>query len=199
MTIFRIALEDLHKADVLKRLVASATHGDVDAFMSSAAQLTWAGGWESALSALIPLGPFSDAVREAFQIAWHGSASQEFGTKRFLTTDLLGKDRLLLDGLSALLPPVSPDPLPQTLYRAQSLRDCRAGHVGPWWTPDRDFALSLWAMTSAPAEHVGRHALLVTEAPATAAVYRAAYDAEVLLDPRRLGTVRMVGTSGPTN
>jgi hypothetical protein len=199
VTIFRIALEDLHKADVLKRLAAGATQGDADAFLGALTQLTWAGAWESAMRALVPLSPVPDAIRDAFQIAWHGSASKEFGTKRFLTVDLLGKDRLLIDGLGALLPPVSPDPLPKTLYRAQSLLDCRAGHVGPWWTPDRDHAVALWVTTSAPVEHVGERVLLATEAPATAAVYRADYDAEVLLDPRRLGTVRVVGTSGPTH
>ncbi|KAB1068552.1 hypothetical protein [Methylobacterium planeticum] len=197
MGVLRLALEDLHHADVLKRLVAGAAQGDVSAFTGAAAQITWAGGWTDALRALVSLGIVPGAIRDAFQAAWHCSASEEFGMKRTLTVDLLGQDRLLVDGLNVLLPPVRPDPMPRTLFQVRSLQDCRAGIVGAWWTPHRDYATALWLTTSEIREHTGERVLLVTEAPATAVVYGTNNGIEVLLDPHRLKTVRVVGQYAP--
>lgn len=192
MNLFRLALEDLHRTDVLKRLVAGAAQGDVDAFMGAAAQLTWAGGWADALRDLVPLGTVPSAIRNAFRDAWYRSATEELGLKRTLTLDLLHQDHLLLDGLALLLP-VPAGPTPSLVYRAQSLRDYRAGRVGCWWTPDREHATSLWSITSGPSEHVGDHVLLEAQAPAGAIVHGTADDIEVVLDPSRLDAIRVVG------
>lgn len=192
MNILRLALEDLHRADVLKRLVAGATAGDVDQFLGAAAQLTWSGGWADALRALVPLEAVPSAIQSAFRAAWQSSAADSLGLKRTLTLDLLGEDHLLADGLALLLPAPA-GPIPTTLYRAQSLRDYSAGRVGCWWTPDREFADALWIGTSGAGEHVGHHVLLATEAPAAAVIHGTVDDLEHCLDPRRLTAVRVIG------
>lgn len=190
MNALRLALEELHRADVLKRLVASATTGDADAFLGAAAQLTWSGGWADALRALVPLGTVPDTIRSAFQNVWDSSVSPEFGLRRTLTIDLLGQDQLLADGLRLLLP--QPVRMPLTLYRLQSLADYRAGRIGAWWDGDRSSALSLWLNTSAACDD-GKIVLLQTEAPAEAIVTGEPDELGVVVDPRRLGSVRAVG------
>lgn len=192
MNALRLALEELHRADVLKRLVAGATTGNTDAFLGAAAQLTWSGGWADALRALVPLGTVPDTIRSAFQGAWQNSAVDNLGMKRTLTLDLLGEDHLLADGLAILLPAPSGS-LPPVHYRAQSLRDYNAGRIGCWWTPDREFADALWLATSGAGEHVGHHVLLATEVPATAIIQGTVEDIEACLDPRQLTSIRMIG------
>lgn len=193
--LLRLALEDLHRADVLKRLVAGAAQGDADAFLSAAAQVTWPGGWADALRLLVPLGAVPGAIQSAFRDAWQASASQPFGLRRTLTCDLLGQDALLLDGLAILLPPVRPAPKPATFYAVTPLDGYQSGHLGCWWTTERSLALPVSLATSAFHEWDGDLVLLATEAPASAIVY-GAEDLEVLMDPRRLGPVRMLGTLG---
>jgi len=184
----RITLETLYRADVLKRLVAGATTGDADAFLGAAAQLTWTGGWVDALRALVPLGTVPDAIRSAFQHVWDSSVSQEFGLRRTMTYDLLGQDQLLVDGLRLLLPEIAQTPL--TLFRVQSLADYRAGRIGVWWDGDRSSALSLWLTTSAAREHDGTAVLLKAEAPPEAIVSGQPDEFGVVVDPRRLASVR---------
>ncbi|MEZ0253480.1 MAG: hypothetical protein ACAH20_21405 [Methylobacteriaceae bacterium] len=191
MNTLRLALEDLHRADVRKRLVAGATTGDADAFLGAAAQLTWSGGWADALRALVPLGTVPDTIRSAFQNVWNSSVSQEFGLRRTMTYDLLGQDQLLADGLRLLLP--QPNRTPLVLYRVQSLEDYRAGRVGVWWDGDRSSALSLWLTTSAAREHDGMAVLLKAEAPAEAIVTGEPDEFGVVVDPSRLGSVRALG------
>ncbi len=191
MNALRLALEELYRADVRKRLVAGATTGDVDAFLGAAAQLTWSGGWADALRALVPLGTVADAIRSAFQHVWDSSVSQEFGLRRTMTYDLSGQDQLLVDGLRLLLPEIDQTPL--TLFRVQSLADYRAGRIGVWWDGDRSSALSLWLTTSAAREHDGRAVLLTTEAPAEAIVTGQPDEFGVVVDPRLLGSVRALG------
>ncbi|GEL39920.1 hypothetical protein MEX01_05110 [Methylorubrum extorquens] len=190
MNALRFDLENLYRADVLKRLVAGATTGDADAFLGAAAQLAWAGGWADALRALVPLGTVPDTIRSAFQHVWDHSVSQEFGLRRTLTIDLLGQDQLLADGLRLLLP--QPVRTPLTLYRLQSLKDYRAGQIGAWWDGDRSSALWLWGTTSAACDD-GKIVLLQTEAPAEAIVTGAPDEFGVVVDPRRLGSVRALG------
>ncbi|MGW5959348.1 hypothetical protein [Methylorubrum thiocyanatum] len=190
MNALRLTLENLYRADVLKRLVAGATAGDADAFLGAAAQLTWSGGWTDALRALVPLGTIPDAIRSAFELVWDSSVSPEFGLRRTLTIDLLGQDQLLADGLRLLLP--QPVRTPLTLYRLQSLADYRAGRIGAWWDGDRNFALSLWLNTSAACDD-GEIVLLKSEAPAEAIVAGEPEEFGVVVDPRRLGVVRALG------
>ena len=192
MNILRLALEDLHRADVRKRLVAGAAQGDVDAFLGAACQLTWVGGWASALRDLVPLGTVPSAIQTAFEAAWHRSATDALGLKRTMTLDLLYKDRLLLDGLALLLPAPA-GPMPAVLYRVQSLRDYRAGRIGCWWTPDRELATSLWLSTSGAGEHVGDHVLLEANAQPSAIVHGTADDMEIVLDPSWLAAIRVAG------
>ncbi|ACK86127.1 hypothetical protein [Methylorubrum extorquens] len=190
MNALRLTLENLYHADVLKRLVAGATTGDADAFMGAAAKLTWSGGWADALRALVPLGTVPDTIRTAFERVWEHSVSQEFGLRRTLACDLLGQDQLLADGLRLLLP--QPVRAPLTLYRLQSLKDYRAGQIGAWWDGDRSSALWLWLNTSAACDD-GKIVLLQTEAPAEAIVAGEPDELGVVVDPRRLGSVRAVG------
>lgn len=192
MNLLRVALEDLHRADVLRRLVAGAAQGDVDAFLGAACQLTWAGGWADALHALVPLGTVPDAIQTAFRDAWEASASDALGLKRTLVLDLLCQDRLLLDGLALLLPAPA-GPMPAVLYRAQSARDYRVGRVGCWWTPHREHADVLWLNTAGSGEHVGDHVLLEVQASAGAIIHGTADDIEVVLDPSRLVAIRVAG------
>ncbi|MCK2057193.1 hypothetical protein [Methylobacterium sp. 37f] len=192
MNIVRLALENQHRDDVLQRLVAGAAQGDADAFLGAAVQLTWAGGWAAALPGLLALETMPSVIQDAFQAAWCSSASDAFGLKRTLTLDLLGQDHLLADGLALLLPAPS-DSMPTLLYRAQSLQDYRAGRVGCWWTPERELATSLWLVTSAASEHVGDHVLLATQASAGAVICGTPDDLDIVLDPRLLQSVRVVG------
>lgn len=193
--LLRLALEDLHRADVLKRLVAGAAQGDADAFLGAAAQVTWPGGWVDALSALVALGAVPGAIQDAFYTAWQGSTLYGFGLRANLTLDLLGQDTLLLDGLGTLLPPSRPVPTPATFYAVAPLDGYRSGHLGLWWTTERSLALSVSLATSAFHDWDGDLVLLETEAPASAIVYGADH-LEVLVDPRRLGQVRMLGMLG---
>ncbi|GJD31903.1 hypothetical protein PMNALOAF_3167 [Methylobacterium adhaesivum] len=189
----RLALESLHQADVLRRLVAGAAQGDADAFLGAAAQVTWPGGWVDALRALVALGTIPNAIQGAFLDAWQASASQPFGLRRTMTCDLLGQDALLLDGLSVLLPTTQPIPAHATFYAVAPLDGYKSGHLGLWWTGERSLALPVSVATSAFHEWDGDLVLLATEAPASAIVYNAD-DLEVLVDPRRLGPVRVLGT-----
>lgn len=193
MTTLRLALADLRQNDVIQRLVAAAGQGDGDAFVEAADQLDWAGGWERAFRALAPLGNVPEAIQTVFEIMWHCSESQYFGVKHTLTTDLIGHDHLLADGLKLLLPPSMPHPMPATIYRGQGTVDHLLGRRGCWWTGDRDYAE--WFATSRIRAHVGARALLATEAPAEAVIY-AANDTEIIVDPRRLGIVRMIEPRG---
>lgn len=193
--LLRLALEDLHRADVLKRLVAGAAQGDADGFLGAAAQVTWPGGWADALRILVPLGAVPGAIQDAFYTAWQGSTLYGFGLRAALTLDLLGQDALLLDGLAVLLPPAQPVPTPATVYAVAPLDGYQSGHLGCWWTTERSLALSVSLATSAFHEWDGDLVLLATEAPPSAIVY-GADDLEVLMDPRRLGPVRMHGTLG---
>lgn len=190
MNVLRLDLENLHRADVRKRLVASATKGDADAFLGAAAQLKWSGGWADALRALVSLETIPDTIRFAFLHVWDSSVSLEFGLRRTLTIDLLGQDQLLADGLRLLLP--QPVRTPLTLYRLQSLADYRAGRVGAWWNGDRSSALWLWGTTSAACDD-GKIVLLRVEAPAEAIVTGEPDELGVVVDPRRLGSVRALG------
>ena len=192
MNILRLALEDLHRADVVKRLVAGAAQGDVGAFLGAASQITWSGGWADALRDLMPLGTVPDAIQHAFQAAWQASASDALGLKRTMTLDLLGRDRLLLDGLALLLPAPA-GPMPALLYRAQLLRDYRALRIGCWWTSEREHAYVLWLGTSGAGEHVGDHVLLEAQAQPGAIVHGTADDLEIVLDPSRLAAIRVAG------
>jgi len=195
MNLLRHALEDLHRADVLRRLATGAAQGDVAAFLGAASQLTWVGGWADALRALVALGTVPGAIQTAFRDAWEASASDALGLKRTLTLDLLCQDRLLLDGLALLLPaPAGPTPV--VLYRAQGMRDYRAGRVGCWWTPYREHAAALWLATSAPVEHVGDWVLLEAQAQPGAIIHGTADDIEVVPDPSRLAVIRVVGVVG---
>jgi hypothetical protein len=188
-----LALESLHRADVIKRLVAGAAQGNVDAFLGAAAQVTWAGGWVDALRALVPLKTVSDTIRDAFLGSWESTASQPLGLRRTLPCDLLGQAALLIDGLSVLLPPPQPTPAPATLYAVAPLNDYRAGDLGLWWTSEQSLAFTVSRAGAAFHEWGdGPLILLATNAPASAVVY-AVDDLEVLLDPRRLGPVRVVG------
>lgn len=191
MNALRLTLENLYRADVLKRLVAGATTGDAEAFLGAAAQLTWTGGWADALRALVPLGTVPDTIRSVFQHVWDSSVSQELGLRRTMTYDLLGQDQLLVDGLRLLLP--QPNRTPLVLYRVQSLADYRAGRIGLWWDGNRSSALSLWLTTSAACEHDGTAVLLKTEALAEAIVTGEPDEFGLVVDPRRLASVRALG------
>lgn len=189
-----LAIESLHRADVLERLVTGAAQGDADAFVGAAAQVTWAGGWVDALRALVPLGSVPGVIRGAFLSAWQSTASEPFGLRRTLTYDLLGQDALLLDGLAVLLPPVQPAPTPVTLYAVAPMDEYRAGHLGLWWFAEQGLALSV------PLEGAAFHewgdgplVLLSAETLASAVVAYGSTDLEMLVDPRRLGPVRVVG------
>lgn len=195
MNILRLAHEELRRADVLDRLVVSASQGDVDAFLGAVAHITWPGGWVHALHAVVPLGSVPGAIRDAFGGAWQGSASQMLGLRRTLTLDLLGQDALALDGLAVLLPPVRSVPMPETVYRIAPRDTCQDKHIGLWWTGERSLALPVSLATSAIHEWGdGDLVLLSAEAPATAVLAFGSNDLELLVDPRLLRSVRAVAT-----
>lgn len=190
--LLRLALDGLYRADVLKRLVAGAAKGDVDAFLGAIAQAMWPGAWVDALRALVPLGTVPSTIREAFQHAWQSSASQTLGLQRTITCDLLGRDALFLDGLAVLMPSVQPDWMPATVFRVMPLDAYEAGDLGLWWTSERNSAVPVSLATSALHEWDGELVLVAAETPG--AVAYGTDEHEVLLDPCRLRSVRMIGT-----
>lgn len=190
--LLRLALDDLYRADVLKQLASGAAQGNVDAFLGAIAQATWPGAWVDALRALVSLGTVPSTIREAFQSAWQSSASQTLGLRRILTCDLLSQDALLLDGLAVLMPSVPPDRMPATVFRVMPLDAYEARDLGLWWTSERSLAVSVSLATSAFHEWDG--SLVLVAAETLEAVAYGTNELEVLLDPRRLRSVRMIGT-----
>lgn len=190
--LLRLALDDLYRADVLERLASGAAQGDVDAFLSAIAQATWPGAWVDAMRALVSLGTVPSTIREAFQSAWQLSTSQTLGLRRILTCDMLGQDALLLDGLAVLMPSVQPERMPTTVFRVMPLNAYKAGDLGLWWTSERSLAVPVSLATSAFHEWDG--GLVLVAAETLGAVAYGINELEVLLDPRRLRSVRMIGT-----
>jgi hypothetical protein len=190
--LLRHALDDLHRADVLKHLASGAAQGDADTFLGAIAKLTWPGAWVDALRALVSLGTVPSTIREAFQRAWQSSGSQTLALRRILTCDLLGQDALLLDGLAVLMPSVQPDWMPATVFRVMPRNVYRSGELGLWWTTEFDLAVPVSLATSAFHEWDGDLLLVSAETPGAVAYDTDAF--EVLLDPRRLRSVRVIGT-----